>query len=77
MNCKHCGKPIVLSPSAEERARKFGGSSRDYIKLFDTHADCLIAKRSQESVDLMRQQVKEQREAQFVYRDGKRVVLTN
>lgn len=76
MNCKICGKPIVLFPSAEERARKFGGSPSDYIKMFDTHADCFIAKRSQESVDLMRQQVKEQREAQVVYRDGKRVVLT-
>ena len=59
-----------MYPSESER-RKNG------MVVFDTHADCLIAKRSQESVDLMRQQVKEQREAQVVYRDGKRVVLTN
>ncbi len=76
MNCKICGKPIVLIPSANERAKKFGGSPSDYINMFDTHADCLIAKRSNESVELMRKLVKEQKAAEVVYRDGKRVVLT-
>ena len=49
MNCTICHKPIVLSPSASERAAKYGGSPSDYIKLFDTHADCLISKRSKEA----------------------------
>jgi hypothetical protein len=55
MNCTICNKPIVLSPSAEERARKFGGSAADYRALFTSHADCFIAKRSAESVALMRE----------------------
>ena len=76
MNCKICGKPIILVPSAEERARKFGGSPSDYIKLFDACAECLIAKRSNESKELMRKLVSDQKAAEVVYRDGKRVVLT-
>jgi len=51
-NCTICGKPIVLNPSAKERAAKFGGKSSDYTRLFTTHADCLIAKRSRESREL-------------------------
>jgi hypothetical protein len=55
-NCTICGKPIILSPSASERAAKdvTGKSSAYYTSLFTTHADCAIAKRSVESVDLMR-----------------------
>jgi len=51
-NCTICGKPIVLIPSAKERAAKFGGKPSDYTRLFTTHADCLIAKRSRESREL-------------------------
>lgn len=57
MNCTICKKPVVLVPSAAERAAKFGGSPSDYTKLFTTHSDCAIAKRSQESIDLMRRLV--------------------
>lgn len=53
-NCTICGKKIVLVPSAEERAAKFGGKASDYTKLFTTHSDCAVKKRSQESTDLMR-----------------------
>lgn len=54
MNCTVCKKPIVLVPSAAERAAKTGGKPSDYTKLFTEHAECLIAKRSAESVELMR-----------------------
>lgn len=54
MNCTICNKPVVLVPSASERARKYGGKPSDYTKLFPQHTDCLVQKRSQESVELMR-----------------------
>lgn len=54
--CTLCGKPIVLVPSATERAKKYGGKPADYAALFTTHAACLVAKRSQRSIDLMREQ---------------------
>jgi hypothetical protein len=54
MNCTICHKPIVLSPSASERAAKYGGSPSDYARLFDTHADCLISKRSREAQTALR-----------------------
>lgn len=53
MNCTICNKPVVLIPSASERARQFGGKPEDYTKLFTEHAECLIAKRSRESSELM------------------------
>lgn len=54
MNCTICKKPIVLVPSAAERARKFGETAAHYTALFTTHGHCAVAKRSQESIDLMR-----------------------
>lgn len=53
-NCTICGKPIVLVPSAKERAAKFGGKPSDYTSLFREHAQCLIEKRNQEAIELMR-----------------------
>jgi hypothetical protein len=44
MKCTICKKPIVLRPSAAERAAKFGGKPGDYTRLFTTHADCAITK---------------------------------
>ena len=54
MNCTICGKKIVLVPSAADRAKKFGGKPKDYTKLFTEHSDCLVEKRSRESLELMR-----------------------
>lgn len=54
MNCAICSKPIVLVPSAKERAAKYGGSPSDYTKLFTTHSECFVAKREREAVELMR-----------------------
>ena len=59
-----------MMPSESER-KKLG------MIVFRTHADCFIAKRSNEAKELMRKLVKEQRVSEVVYRDGKRVVLTD
>jgi hypothetical protein len=45
MKCSICNEPIVLMPSAEERARKFGGSPSDYSRLFTEHSACALARR--------------------------------
>ena len=44
MICIHCGKPVVLSPSAEERAKKdvTGKSAAYYRSLFRSHAECQV-----------------------------------
>ena len=54
MRCTICGKPIVLVPSAKERAEKYGGVPSDYTKLFTTHADCALRKREQDTIALIR-----------------------
>lgn len=56
MNCTICNNPIVLVPSAAERARKdvTGKSAAYYTSLFTTHAKCAVEKREAETVELMR-----------------------
>jgi hypothetical protein len=54
MNCSICNKPIVLVPSATERAAKYGGKPSDYTKLFTAHSTCQVEKRKAEAVALMR-----------------------
>ena len=53
--CTICGKEIVLNPPASDRAKKdrSGNSAQYYLDLFSEHPSCVIAKRSQESRDLM------------------------
>ncbi len=58
MNCSHCHKPIILVPSASERAKKSGGSPSDYTKLFTIHADCQIKKYKEEVSILMQSEEK-------------------
>jgi len=53
MKCTICGKPIVLVPSAAERAKKHGGKASDYTKLFTTHSECALVKRKEETLALM------------------------
>ena len=43
--CDVCGKEIVLSPSATERAQKYGGKPSDYLNLFRVCTDCLFEMR--------------------------------
>lgn len=56
MNCTICGKPIVLVPSAAERARKdvTGKTAAYYTSLFTEHGECVVAKREAETLALMR-----------------------
>lgn len=51
--CNVCNKPIVLFPSAEDRAKKYGGTAAEYVAMFKTHAACAIAKRTADTYDLM------------------------
>jgi hypothetical protein len=55
LNCSICGKPIILIPSAQERARKdvCGNPASYYTAIFTTHADCALAKSRQETSDLL------------------------
>ena len=54
-NCTICGKPIVLSPSAAERARKdvTGKPASYYLDLFTEHGACVVAKRERETRELI------------------------
>jgi hypothetical protein len=57
MNCTICGKPVVLSPSAAERAAKDNDPSHTaayYTRLFPTHSDCALNKREQDTRELLR-----------------------
>jgi hypothetical protein len=57
MNCTICGKKIILTPSAKERAKKYGGKPSDYTKLFTAHAACQVEKRERETLELIRKRV--------------------
>ncbi|HEY5793419.1 MAG TPA: hypothetical protein VIU82_00265 [Bosea sp. (in: a-proteobacteria)] len=54
-NCTLCGEPIVLVPSAAERARKdvTGKPASYYLALFTAHATCTVAKRERETLELI------------------------
>lgn len=56
MKCDICGKPIVLVPSAAERAAtdKAGRPASYFAGLFRTHAECAINKRNADTSELMR-----------------------
>lgn len=55
-NCTICGHPIVLMPSAAERARRYGAKPSDFTRLFTTHSQCAIQKRTQQAIDNIRRQ---------------------
>ena len=54
MNCNYCKKPVILVPSAAERAAKYGGKAKDYTNLFPYHSQCLIGARAKETSALIR-----------------------
>ena len=54
MNCTICGQPVVLIPSAEERAAKGGGTAEHYRRLFPRHSECELKKRAEDTSELMR-----------------------
>ena len=56
MNCTICHKPVVLVPSATERAKRYGGTPSDYTRLFPAHSACELAKRAADTSELMARQ---------------------
>lgn len=54
MNCTLCDKPVILQPTAAQRAERFGGVPRDYTVLFPRHAECELKKREQDTLELIR-----------------------
>lgn len=54
MKCSICNKPVILVPSAKERARTGGGKASDYTALFTAHADCVLEKRKKETDALIK-----------------------
>ena len=52
--CSLCGKPITLVPSAEERSRKTGLPADFFRSLFPQHTACTLAKREEDTLDLIR-----------------------
>jgi hypothetical protein len=56
MNCTHCAKPIVLVPSAAERAAKdvAGHPASYYTSLFTMHAECQLELRRKSTTELLR-----------------------
>ena len=54
LNCRICGKPIVLVPSARKREARYGGRPQNYTVLFREHTECALLKRERETAELMR-----------------------
>ena len=52
--CTECGKPIILVPSANERAKNVGGKPSDYLSIFTMHSECELKKRSNGDTELIR-----------------------
>lgn len=54
--CTICRKPIVLMPSAEERAARdvTGKSAGYYRSLFTEHSECALRRRAESTAELMR-----------------------
>lgn len=53
MNCTLCNLPVILTPSAAERAKRYGGKPSDYTALFPMHAACTLAKCEADTAELM------------------------
>ena len=56
MNCTICNKPIILVPSAEERAKNdvTGRPATFYRNLFREHAECQLKKRHEDTLANLR-----------------------
>ncbi len=53
MDCTICHTPVILTPSAKARAKKFGGSPSDYTRLFTEHTACALNKRTADTLQLI------------------------
>lgn len=54
MKCTHCNKEVVLVPSANERAIRYGETPEFYTKLFQMHVKCNLELRHKSTMELMR-----------------------
>ena len=52
--CTICKKPIVLVPSAKERAKRYGNTPQYYTNLFTEHTHCKIEKYNKDTVELIK-----------------------
>ena len=52
--CPYCGMPVILSPSANARAKKYGETPEYYKALFPAHSGCLVQARTEEAIQLMK-----------------------
>ena len=68
MDCTICKKPIVLVPSAEERAKKFGGTPAFYTRLFTEHAACVLTRRATETSELIYRSGRRNRKGEIMQR---------
>lgn len=57
MNCTICQQPVILVPSAEERAKKdvTGKTAAYYRGLFTEHAKCTLQKRHEVTTESLRE----------------------
>jgi hypothetical protein len=55
MNCRICGGPIKLVPSASERARKYGETPMFYTGLFKEHTACFLEERKADTLKLVKE----------------------
>lgn len=51
--CTHCQRPVILSPSAEARAKNYGETPEFYKALFPAHSECIVKARTSAAVELM------------------------
>lgn len=59
MTCSICKKPVILVPSAEERAKKYGETPAYYRSLFPNHTACVLSERKEQTSELMKRKIEE------------------
>lgn len=52
--CTICNKPVILIPSASQRAKCFGRKPEYYKNLFPNHSECIIKKRNNDTSKLIK-----------------------
>lgn len=52
--CSICKQDIVLVPSAEQRAKKYGETAEYYRSLFVSHVSCQLDHRKRSVLELMK-----------------------
>lgn len=65
--CNLCQQPVILVPSAEERAKKYGGTPDFYRSLFKVHSWCQIAANRASQLELTKRLVNERQNQTITY----------